>query len=110
MGAVPVGGVPMRLSATPGSTRAPAPLIGEHTVAVLQDWLALPTEEITRLESEGADLAELAARVTESLADLILLAPPADQSKLMADVLANLGQAFLEKSGAIEADESSLRH
>jgi hypothetical protein len=63
-----------------------------------------------RLESEGADLAELAARVTESLADLILLAPPADQSKLMADVLANLGQAFLEKSGAIEADEASLRH
>jgi hypothetical protein len=63
-----------------------------------------------RLESEGADLAELAARVTESLADLILLAPPADQSKLMADVLANLGQAFLEKSGTIEADESSLRH
>jgi hypothetical protein len=63
-----------------------------------------------RLESEGADLAELAARVTESLADLILLAPPEDQSKLMADVLTNLGQAFLEKSGAIEADESSLRH
>jgi hypothetical protein len=63
-----------------------------------------------RLESEGADLAELAARVTESLADLILLAPPADQSKLMADVLANLGQAFLEKSGAIEPDESSMRH
>jgi benzylsuccinate CoA-transferase BbsF subunit len=54
MGAVPVGGVPMRLSATPGSTRAPAPLIGEHTVAVLQDWLALPTEEIARLEGEGA--------------------------------------------------------
>jgi hypothetical protein len=63
-----------------------------------------------RLESEGADLAEIAARVTESLADLILLAPPADQSKLMADVLANLGQAFLEKSGAIEPDESSMRH
>ncbi len=63
-----------------------------------------------RLEREGADLGELAARITESLADLILLAPEADQSKLMADVLANLGQAFLEKSGAIEADESSSRH
>ncbi len=63
-----------------------------------------------RLEREGADLAELAARMTESLADLILLAPQADQSKLMADVLANLGQAFLEKSGAIEPDESNLRH
>ena len=63
-----------------------------------------------RLEREGADLTELAARMTESLADLILLAPQADQSKLMADVLANLGQAFLEKSGAIEPDESSSRH
>ncbi len=63
-----------------------------------------------RLEREGADLAELAARITESLADLILVAPPADQSKLMADVLANLGQAFLEKSGAIENDESPSRH
>jgi hypothetical protein len=54
--------------------------------------------------------AELAARMTESLADLILLAPPADQSKLLADVLSNLGQAFLEKSGAIEPDEANLRH
>jgi len=63
-----------------------------------------------RLEREDADLADLAARVTESLVDLILLAPPADQSKLMADVLTNFGQAFLEKSGAIEADESSPRH
>jgi hypothetical protein len=63
-----------------------------------------------RLESEGADLGELAARVTESLADLILLAPEADQAKFMADVLANLGQAFLERSGAIESDESNLRH
>ncbi len=63
-----------------------------------------------QLEREGADLADLAARVAESLADLILLAPAADQSKLMADALSNLGQAFLEKSGAIEADESSPRH
>jgi hypothetical protein len=63
-----------------------------------------------RLEREGADLADLAARVAESLADLILLAPQADQSKLMADALSNLGQAFLEKSGAIETDESSPRH
>ena len=49
-----------------------------------------------QLEREDADLA-----------DLILLAPPADQSKLMADVLANLGQAYLEKTGAIE---STPRH
>ena len=57
------------------------------------------------LEREDADLAELAARLTESLTDLILLAPPGDQSKLMADVLANLGQAYLEKTGAVEATQ-----
>jgi hypothetical protein len=63
-----------------------------------------------RLEQEDADLADLAARVAESLVDLILLAPPGDQAKLMADVLSNFGQAYLEKSGAIEGDESSRRH
>jgi len=63
-----------------------------------------------RLEREGADLGELAGRVAESLADLILLAPAEDQAKLIADVLGNFGQVFLEKSGAIEAGESSQRH
>jgi hypothetical protein len=63
-----------------------------------------------RLESEDADLVDLAARLTESLADLILLAPPGEQSKLMADVLMSLGQVYLEKSGAIETDESNRRH
>jgi hypothetical protein len=62
------------------------------------------------LEREDANLAELAGRVAESLADMILLAPPADQSKLMADVLANFGQMYLEKSGAAEGDEPSRRH
>jgi hypothetical protein len=51
------------------------------------------------LEREGADLADLAARLTECLAELILLAPETEQGKLMADALAHLGQSFLEKSG-----------
>jgi hypothetical protein len=63
-----------------------------------------------RLESEGADLAELAGRVAESLVDLILLAPADEQAKLMADVLSNFGQMYLEKCGAIEAGETSQRH
>jgi hypothetical protein len=63
-----------------------------------------------RLEREGADLAELAALMVESLADLIVLAPPAEQSKLMAEALANLGQAYLEKIGAVERDGSISRH
>jgi hypothetical protein len=52
----------------------------------------------SRLQSEQADLAQIAARVTEVLADLILMAPPAEQTLLIADVVANLGGMVLEKS------------
>jgi hypothetical protein len=52
----------------------------------------------SRLQSQEVNLAEIAAKVTEVLADLILLAPPDDQSKLMADILANLGSFVLEKN------------
>jgi hypothetical protein len=64
----------------------------------------------THIDRGGADLAELAARIAESLADLILLAPESEQSKLMADAIASFGHVFLEKSGAIESDESGARH
>ena len=49
-------------------------------------------------QGEESDLAQVAAKVTEVLADLILMAPPDDQGMLMADVLANLGGILLEKS------------
>jgi hypothetical protein len=49
-------------------------------------------------QGEETDLAQVAAKVTEVLADLILMAPPEDQAMLMADVLANLGGVLLEKS------------
>ena len=63
-----------------------------------------------QLDREGADFSELALLVVENLADLIVLAPPADQSKIIADVLTHLGQAYLEKTGAVERGESSSRH
>ena len=50
-----------------------------------------------KLEGKEANLAEIAAKVTEVLADIILTAPPEEQSTLMADILANLGSIFLEK-------------
>ena len=50
-----------------------------------------------QLQSQEVNLAEIAAKVTEVLADLILMAPPDEQSKLMADILANLGSFLLEK-------------
>jgi hypothetical protein len=51
----------------------------------------------SRLQGQEVNLAEVAAKVTEVLADLILMAPPDEQSTLMADVLANLGSFVLEK-------------
>ena len=59
------------------------------------------------LQAEQADLAEIAARVTEVLADLILMAPPDEQTMMMADVVANLGGMVLEKNQ--EADPTSPR-
>jgi hypothetical protein len=61
----------------------------------------------SHLQSEQADLAEIAAKVTEVLADLILLAPPDEQAMLLAAVVANLGGVVLEKTQ--EADPNSPR-
>jgi len=61
----------------------------------------------SHLQSEQADLAEIAPKVTEVLADLILMAPPDEQCMMMADVVANLGGMVLEKSQ--EADPNSPR-
>jgi hypothetical protein len=61
----------------------------------------------SQLEGKEANLAEIAAKVTEVLADLILMAPPDDQSKLMADILANLGSFVLEKNE--DADPTNQR-
>jgi len=43
---------PVRASATPGSIRRPAPLLGEHTAEVLGE-LGLPKREIDRLAAAG---------------------------------------------------------
>jgi formyl-CoA transferase/CoA:oxalate CoA-transferase len=47
-------GVPARLSATPGSVRTPAPMLGQHTDEVLRDLLGLSEREIAALRSAGA--------------------------------------------------------
>jgi hypothetical protein len=61
----------------------------------------------SHLQGEQADLAEIAAKVTEVLADLILMVPPGEQTMLMAQVVANLGGMVLEKSQ--EPDPSNPR-
>ena len=61
----------------------------------------------SRLQGQEVNLAEVAAKVTEVLADLILMVPPDEQSTLMADILANLGSFVLEKKE--DADPSNPR-
>ena len=63
----------------------------------------------SRLQGEQADLADIAARVTEVLADLILLAAPDERYTLMADVLANLGGMVLEKSQESDQEIRAVR-
>lgn len=52
-GRVKVVGPPIRMSATPGTIRTPAPVLGEHTVEVLRDLLGMTSEEIAKLRTEG---------------------------------------------------------
>ena len=59
-----------------------------------------------KYEGRETNLAQLTAKIAEVLADLILLAPIDERGALMADVIANLGSLFLEKSedAGIKAD------
>jgi crotonobetainyl-CoA:carnitine CoA-transferase CaiB-like acyl-CoA transferase len=52
-GTVRMTAPPVRMSETPGSVRAPAPLLGQHTAEVLRQRLALSDQEIARLRSAG---------------------------------------------------------
>jgi hypothetical protein len=58
---------------------------------------------------EKVDLVDLAAKMAESLVDLILRAPVEEQAQLLAATITYVGQAFLEKSGAIEGDSSRVQ-
>ena len=65
------------------------------------------------LARDGANLSEVAGKVTEVLADLVLAAAPDDRAALLADIIANLGHFVLEKSEHPEAagsDPKSRRH
>jgi len=55
-----------------------------------------------QLQGKDTSLVEIAAKVTEVIADIILMAPPDEQSTLMADILANLGSFLLEKKEAAD--------
>ena len=52
-GPVTTAGLPIKLSATPGKAYGPVPGPGEHTEAVLADWLHLPPDAVVRLREKG---------------------------------------------------------
>ncbi|MCZ7656930.1 MAG: hypothetical protein M5U07_03315 [Xanthobacteraceae bacterium] len=78
----------------------------------MSDCLHCDINDLVRdyLEQGDGDLAAIAAKVAESLVDVILLAPEADQAKMMADALAFFGQVYLEKTGAAPGEASDARH
>jgi len=58
---------------------------------------------------ETVDIADLAARMAESLVDLVLRAPEEQQAQLLAATIAYVGQAFLEKTGAIAGEGNTVQ-
>ena len=63
----------------------------------------------SHLQNQEVNLGEIAFKVTEVLADLVLMAPPEDQGRLIADILRNPGQLVLEKDGEQEDEGQSGR-
>lgn len=53
-GTVPMQGFTVRMAASPMQLRHPPPTLGQHTDAVLQEWLALDAERIAALRASGA--------------------------------------------------------
>ena len=53
---------------------------------------------------DPVNLPELVAKVGESLVDLILLGPEEQLGNLLAEAISNIGQAYLEKTGAVEGE------
>ena len=47
-------GIPIKLGATPGAIRRPAPLLGEHTAEILSEWLGQSSARIVQWRKQGA--------------------------------------------------------
>ncbi|MEX2146641.1 MAG: CoA transferase [Candidatus Rokuibacteriota bacterium] len=53
-GTIKVMGVPIRLHTTPGKAATAAPLLGQHTEAILKSVLGVTRAEVTKLRTAGA--------------------------------------------------------
>lgn len=54
LGALKLPGIPIKLSASPGSVRKPPPLVGEDNDAVYREILEFSEEQIAQLRADGA--------------------------------------------------------
>jgi len=52
VGKIRIAGSPFKMSETPGSVYAPAPLLGEHTKEVLKNILSYPDNKIEDLRAK----------------------------------------------------------
>ncbi len=52
-GPIRMAGLPIKLSVTPGGVQGRAPRLGEHTDAVLTEWLHMAPDAVARLREEG---------------------------------------------------------
>jgi len=76
----------------------------------MSDCLHCDINELVRERIEGqenVDLADMVARVAESLAELIMLGPKDQWAGLMSEAVRHLGQTMLED---IEGVETSTAH
>ena len=53
LGRIPIPGMPVKLSLTPGEIRSRAPEIGEHNEEIYCNLLGFSTEELRRLKKGG---------------------------------------------------------
>jgi crotonobetainyl-CoA:carnitine CoA-transferase CaiB-like acyl-CoA transferase len=53
LGKIPIPGIPMKLSLTPGSIKSPSPKLGEHNEEVYCGLLGFSSEKVTSLRQEG---------------------------------------------------------
>jgi hypothetical protein len=84
--------------------------VAEDESSADEEYLHCEINEVVReyIESHNpVDIVELAARVAESLAELMLLAPEQERANLLAATIAHLAGAFLEKSGVVEGGSDS---
>jgi len=53
-GKVPMQGFSVQFGESPMQLRRPSPMLGEHSAAVLEEWLAMTPEQIAGLQASGA--------------------------------------------------------